>query len=152
MKTILQLCSLIVMACLAAGSLLAGDSAQEKAFVAKYKTAFEAKDTATLETFLYTKGANPMALQFYKMMQTDAAGAKISKIELVDLTAEDVKKAAGIQNGPGGEKMQLPLKPTKKLKITVKTKNGEGSSSNTSESFVVENDGKLVIPVPGPVK
>lgn len=140
------------MTCLAAGSLLAGDSAQEKAFIDKYKTAFEAKDTATLETFLYTKGSNPMALQFYKMMQADGAGGKISKIELVDLSPEDVKKAAEVQNGPGGEKMQLTLKPAKKLKMTVETKSGEGSSTSTSESFVAENDGKLVIPVPGPVK
>jgi hypothetical protein len=44
----------------------AGSAEQEKAFTDKYKTAFEAKDTATLESFLYTQGADPMAIEFYK--------------------------------------------------------------------------------------
>ncbi|HEY6229355.1 MAG TPA: hypothetical protein VI282_19710, partial [Verrucomicrobiae bacterium] len=35
--------------------IAAGTSDQEKAFVNKYKTAFEGKDTATLESFLYTQ-------------------------------------------------------------------------------------------------
>jgi hypothetical protein len=76
------------------------------------------------------------------------AGGKISKIELVELTPEDAKKADQIQDGPGGTKLQLPLKPTKKLQITVETKDANGSSSSNSESFIAENDGKLVIPVP----
>ena len=49
-------------------SLHAGTSPQEKAFTDKYKTAFEGKDTATLESFLYTQGADPAILGFYKMM------------------------------------------------------------------------------------
>ena len=116
----------------------AGTPADEKAFVEKYKTAYEAGDKATLESFLYTKGANPMALEFYKMMQTEGAGGKISKIELVDLSPEDAKKAEGIQEGPGGQKTKMPLKPTKKLKITVETKDANGSSSSSSESFIAE--------------
>jgi len=36
-------------------SLRAGTSAQGKAFIDKYKTAFEGKDAATLESFLYTQ-------------------------------------------------------------------------------------------------
>ena len=40
--------------------------AQEKAFTDKYKTAFEAKDTGTLELFLYTQGADPEIVGFYK--------------------------------------------------------------------------------------
>ncbi|MEO6970267.1 MAG: hypothetical protein ABI217_05175 [Chthoniobacterales bacterium] len=103
---------------------------------------------ATLESFLYTKDANPMALEFYKMMMSDGAGGKIAKIELVDLSPEDAKKTAETQDGPGGLETKLPLKPTKKLKITVETKDGNGSSSNTSESFIAEKDGKFVIPVP----
>ena len=47
---------------------------------------------------------------------------------------------------------QLPLKPTKKLKITVETKDANGSSSSSSENFVAEKDGKYVIPVPAAVK
>ena len=66
--------------------IVAGTPAQEKAFTDKYKTAFEAKDTATLESFLYTQGADPEILGFYKMMQSGDAGGKISKIELVELT------------------------------------------------------------------
>ena len=48
-------------------------SPQEKAFTDKYKTAFEGKDTTTLESFLYTQGADPAILGFYKMMQSGEA-------------------------------------------------------------------------------
>ena len=142
----------IVLTCAFAAVINAGTPEQEKAFVDKYKTAFEAGDKATLESFLYTKGAHPMALEFYKMMQSEGAGKKIAKIELVDLSAEDAKKAEGTQEGPGGEKTKLPLKPTKKLKITVDSKDESGSASSSSESFVAEKDGKFVIPVPAPAK
>jgi hypothetical protein len=54
--------------------------------------------------------------------------------------------------GPDGSKAQLPLKPTKKLKITTETKDANGSSSNSSESFIAESDGKYVIPVPATAK
>ena len=125
---------------------------QEKAFTEKYKTAFEKNDTATLESLLYTKEANPMALQFYRTMVTDGAGSKITKIELVDLTPEDAKKAAETMDGPGGAKMKIPLKPIKKLRLAVEHKDANGSSTSTSESFVAEAEGKLVIPVPVDVK
>jgi len=130
----------------------AGSAEQEKAFTDKYKTAFEAKDTATLESFLYTQGADPMAIEFYKMTQTAEAGEKISKIELVALTPEDAAKAAAPQDSPSGGKVCLPLKPIKKLVISIETKSSEASSSSKSESFVAEKDGKFVIPVPGPCK
>jgi hypothetical protein len=143
----------LILAPLCAISLLAGTPAQEKDFLDKYKAAFEKGDKATLQSFLYTQGANPMALEFYKMMQSEGAGAgKISKIELVDLTAEDAKKASEIQTGPDGGKAQLPLKPTKKLKITIEIKDANGSSSSSSENFIAEKDGKYVIPVPATVK
>jgi hypothetical protein len=140
--------SLLLVTGLSASSLLASSPEQEKEFTDKYKTAFEANDSATLESFLYTKDADPTVLEFYKMMIGQGAGGKISKIELVELSADDAKKAEKIQNGPGGIKLKLPFKPTKKLKITVETKDSNGSSSSTSESFVAEKDGKLVIPVP----
>jgi len=124
---------------------------QEKAFTDKYKVAMESKDTATLESFLYTQGSDPTALEFYKMMQSGEAGEKISKIELVNLTPEDVKKATTPMDGPTG-KVCLTLKPTKKLIIQVEKKDGSGSSSSSSENFVAEKDGKFVIPVPGPCK
>jgi len=128
--------------------LFAGSPEQEKAFVAKYKAAFEAGDTATLESFLYTQGANPMALEFYKMMQADGVGGKLTVIELVPLTPEDIAKADKVQDGPGGVKFRMPLKPVKKLKLTVVAKSGDSSSSSSSEILIAEKDGKLVIPVP----
>jgi hypothetical protein len=101
---------------------------------------------------LYTQGADPAILGFYKMMQSGEAGEKISKIELVDLTPEDAKKAAAPQDSPTGGKVCLTLKPVKKLVIKIKRKDANGSSSSTSENFIAEKDGKFVIPVPGPCK
>ena len=132
-------------------SVAAGTSEKEKAFTDKYKKAFEAKDTATLESFLYTQGSDPAALEFYKMMQSGEAGEKISSIELVNLTPEDVKKATAPMDGPTG-KACLTLKPTKKLIIKIEKKDASGTSSSTSQNFVAEKDGKFVIPVPGPCK
>jgi hypothetical protein len=135
------------------GNLVAGTPAQDKEFVDKYKAAYEKGDKAALEAFLYTKDANPMALEFYKMMVTEGAGtAKITKIELVDLTPEDVKKAAEVQTGPDGSKAKLPLTPTKKLRIGIETKDANGSSTSSTENFVAEKDGKYVIPVPAAAK
>jgi hypothetical protein len=131
--------------------IVAATPEQEKAFTDKYKTAMEGKDTATLVAFLYTQGSDPEALEFYKMMQSGGAGGKISTIELVNLTPEDVKKATTPMDGPTG-KVCLNLKPTKKLVIKVENKDASGSSSSSSENFVAEKDGKLVIPVPGPCK
>jgi len=130
---------------------VAATPAQEKAFTDKYKAAMEGKDTATLEGFLYTQGSDPQALEFYKMMQSGNAGGKIASIELVSLTPEDVKKATTPMDGPTG-KVCLNIKPTKKLVIKVEQKDANGSSSSSSENFVAEKDGKLVIPVPGPCK
>src|SRR6185436_3988183 len=140
MKTKLLLAALL-LALSGVSSLRAGTPADEKAFVEKYKAAYEKGDKATLQSFLYTKDANPMALEFYKMMQSEGAGsAKIAKIELVDLTPDEVKKASEVQTGPDGSKTQLPLKPTKKLKISVETKDANGSSSSSTENFVAEKD------------
>ncbi len=150
MKTKPFLASVLTLICAAA--LHAGTPEQDKAFTDKFKTALEASDTATLESFLYTKDAHPMALEFFKMMIVGNAGEKVTKIELVDLTPEDVKKAESMDEGPGGEKMKLSLKPTKKLKVTTESKTGEGSSSSSSESFVAEHEGKYVIPVPAAAK
>src|SRR5882724_12930378 len=119
-------------------SLHAGTSPQEKAFTDKYKTAFEGKDTATLESFLYTPGADPAIVGFYKMMQSGEAGGKISNIELVELTPEDATKAATPMESPTGGKVCLTLKPTKKLIIKVEKKDANGSSTSTSENFIAE--------------
>ena len=138
--------------CLSPASLRAGGPEQDKAFIEKYKAAFEAKDKATLQSFLYTQGANPMVLEFYKMMQTDGAGQKISKIDLVDLSPDDMKKAEALMDGPGGQKIRLPLKPTKKLIIVVEQKTADSSTKTSSESFIAEVNGKYVIPVPTSAK
>lgn len=125
--------------------------AQEKAFVDAYKKAFEAKDEKTLTGFLYTKGADPQALDFYKMMMTSGMGGKITSIQLADLDDSDKKRAQG-GPGPDGRPMKFTLPPTKKLVIKSETKDANGSSSSSDEVFVAESDGKLVIPAPGPVK
>jgi hypothetical protein len=148
-KLLSLVCALLITVTL---SIFAGTSPQEKAFTDKYKTAVEGKDTATLESFLYTEGADSAILGFYKMMQSGEAGEKISNIELVDLTPEDAKKAATPMDSPTGGKVCLTLKPTKKLIIKVAKKDANGSSTSTSENFIAEKDGKFVIPVPGPCK
>lgn len=149
MKINFFVCSLF---CIASISALAGTPEQEKRFVDKYKAAYEAKDTATLESFLYTEGSDPAVLGFYKMMQSSEAGGKIASIELVNLTPEDAKKAALPQEGPGGGKLCLTLQPTKKLVISTETKDTNGSSHGTTTNFIAEKDGKFVIPVPGSCK
>jgi hypothetical protein len=141
----------IVVSLVSCLSLRAG-GADEKAFTEKYKTALEAKDTATLESFLYTQGADPQIVEFYKMMQSSGAGGKIAKIELAALTADEAAKAAAPQESPTGGKICLTLKPTKKLVITTEQKSSEGSDSSTGTNFIAEKDGKFVIPVPGPCK
>src|SRR6266513_2200630 len=88
MKSLLLITTLLIIPGLFAR---AAGAEQEKAFVAKYKDALEANDSATLQSVLYTTGADPMIVGFYKMMQS---GDKVSKIELVDLTPDDVKKAS----------------------------------------------------------
>jgi hypothetical protein len=152
MTTLIKISSL-VFALLVTISLTiaAGTPEKEKAFTDKYKTAFEGKDTAALESFLYTQGSDPTAVEFYKMMQSAEAGEKISSIELVNLTPEDVKKATTPMDGPTG-KACLTLKPTKKLVIKIEKKDANGSSTSSTENFIAEKDGKFVIPVPGPCK
>src|SRR5580700_191842 len=112
-RRLFPLIALLTVAGFGVSPLLASSPEQEKEFTDKYKAAFEANDSATLESFLYTKGADPMVLDFYKTMVAQGAGGKISQIELVALSAEDAKKAEQTMDGPGGTKLQLPLKPTK---------------------------------------
>jgi hypothetical protein len=126
--------------------------AMEKQFLDTYKKAYNANDAKTLGSLLYAKGADPQALEFYKMMMSADAGSKIESIELVDLTAEDKQKAGETMKGPGGGNMKLTLPAAKKLVIKTTSKDGNGSSSGTSSSFVGEADGKLWIDTPGPAK
>jgi hypothetical protein len=131
---------------------LAATPEQEKAFVDTYRKAFEGKDAKTLHALLYTKGADPQALEFYKMMMTDGMGAKIGTIALEPLTAADKADAVKSMPGPGGKSFKLTLAPVKKLVIKRTSKEASGSSTSTNTVFVGEADGRLVIPVPGPAK
>lgn len=141
-----------LIAAAACVSVYAGDSPKERAFVDSYKKAFEAKDTAALQSFLYTQGSDPGILEIYKTMQSSDAGEKISKIELIDFTAEEMEKVAMPKDSPTGGKVCFPLKPSKRLMITIDKKAAQGMSSTTSGNFIAEKDGKFVIPVPGPCK
>src|SRR5207249_10777357 len=83
MKTFIKISSLFfALLVTMALPVVAGTYEKEKAFTDRYKKSFEAKDTATLESFLYTQGSDPTELEFYKMMQSGEAGEKISSIEL----------------------------------------------------------------------
>jgi hypothetical protein len=151
MKTTSFLAALLVISlCL---GVRAGTPAQDKEFVDKYKAAFEKGDKATLESFLYIKDPHPMALEFYKMKLAEGAGTvKIAKIELLDLSPEDVKQASDVQTGPDGSKAQLPLKPIKKMKISFDKKDAGSSATSWTTTFLAEKDGKYVIPVPAAIK
>jgi hypothetical protein len=138
----------LAAACVATGSLAAATPEQEKAFVEKYKSAFQSGDKAALEAFLYTVGANPQALQFYKVMQSKGLGGEITDIALLPLTPEDVARVEKGGTGPGGQKYKLPLKPTKKLKMAWVKRTADGATTSVTELMVAEKDGKLVIPAP----
>jgi len=50
------------------------------------------------------------------------------------------------------ENVCLNLKPTRKLVIMIEKKDENDSSTNATENFIAEKDGKFVIPVPGPCR
>lgn len=140
----------LAVAASAGAPAIAATPAQEQAFVDTYRKAFEAKDAATLHSLLYTKGADPKALGFYRMMTTVGMGAKVASIALVDLTPEDRARASRAMPGVDGKMLRLSLEPVKKLVIRVETKTADTASTGTNEVFVGERDGKLWIPVPAP--
>jgi hypothetical protein len=142
----MRLAVALAVACvaLAAG---AATPAQEKAFVDTYRKAYDAKDEKTLASLLYTKGADPAAVEFYKMMMAAEAGSRITAIDLVEITAEDRKRIDSMQS-PDGKPAKLVLPPTKKLVVETETKNASGSGKGKSQIFVGEADGKLYVLVP----
>ena len=142
----MKLATLLGMLALAACAY-AATPAQEKQFVDTYRKAYEGKDDKTLVSLLYTKGADPAAVSFYKMMMAAEMGGKIKTIELADLTADDRKRVESMQS-PDGKPAKLVMPPTKKLVVKTETKDKSGSSSSSSEVFVGESDGKLYILVP----
>ena len=125
----------------------AATPAQEKAFVDTYRKAYEARDEKTLASLLYTKGADPAAVAFYKMMMVADKDSKITSIDLVEITADDRKRIDSMQS-PDGKAAKLVLPPAKKLVIKSETKTASVQASGSSEIFVGEADGKLYILVP----
>ena len=150
MKSIITLCT--IAAALAAVSLKAATPEDEKAFIESYRKAYEAGDVKTLNVFLSTTGAEAETVEFFKMMQAPEPGAKIVSIELVKPSAEEEAKFNEPMMMPDGKTYKMPIKPIKQLVVKTETKTSEGSGSSTSKSPVAEKDGKLVIPVPVPVK
>lgn len=152
MKNIIVTCALLLMFVAVTSSNLLAATEKEKAFTDAYKKAYEAMDQKALEALLYTKGADPEALEFYTMMMTPEEGSKISAIELRDLTPAELAEASEGMPSPSGGMSVLPVKPSKKLVLKIQTANSSGTSTSSSESFVADVEGKYMIPVPGPAK
>lgn len=132
--------------------VLAATPAQEKAFVDGFKKAVERKDAKALKAMLYVKDADPSALEFYNMMIVADFGSTIKSIALVELTAEENKQMETGGKNIHGKPMKMLLKPIKSLEITTATKSADLTASGSSQWYVAEHDGKLVIPVPALVK
>ncbi len=148
----LLLPALLAIATVITASVGAATPEQEKAFVAAYKKALEAGDANALAAFLYTDGADKETIEFFKMMQQGDPGAKITSIELVTPTAEEMTKLNKPMTMPDGKSYVMPVKPYKQLVIKTESKNASGSGTSSSKSPVAEVKGKLVIPVPVPQK
>jgi hypothetical protein len=128
--------------------VFAASPEQEKTFVDSYKKALEAHDTTALAGFLYTKGAQPEQVEFFKMMMAGDPGATVTSITLETPSAEEAAQFSKPMVMPDGKSYKMPIVPIKQLVIKTETKDANGSSSSTSKSPVAEKDGKLVIPVP----
>lgn len=131
---------------------VAATPAQEKAFVEGFKKAVERKDAKALKALLYVRDADPTALEFYNMMIVADFGSTIKSIKLVDLTAEEDQQMGTVGKNIHGKPMKMPLKPTKSLLLTTASKSADLSTSGSSQWYVAEYEGKLVIPVPALVK
>jgi hypothetical protein len=149
MKTLVA--SIVAFNCSLAFALAATPE-QEKAFVDAYKKALEAGDSQTLASFLYTEGAQPEQIEFFKMMQMLEPGAKITSIELVTPSAADMAKLNKPMMMPDGKSYVMGVKPSKQLVVVSERNDATGSGKTTSKSPVAEVKGKLVIPVPVPAK
>lgn len=130
----------------------AATPAQEKAFVDGFKKAVERKDAKALKALLYVKDADPTALEFYNMMIVADFGSTIKSIALVELTADEHKQMAAGGKNIQDKPMKMPLKPIKSLEITTSTKTPDLTASGSSQWYVAEHEGRLVIPVPALVK
>lgn len=144
--------SAVLLGLTGAAPAVAATPAQEKAFVDGFKKAVERKDAKALKALLYVKDADPTALEFYNMMIVADFGSTINSIKLVELTAEENKQMAAGGKNIHGKPMKMPLKPIKSLEITTSTKTNNLTANGSSQWYVAESDGKLVIPVPAVVK
>lgn len=144
--------SAVLLGLTGAAPAVAATPAQEKAFVDGYKKAVERKDAKALKALLYVKDADPTALEFYNMMIVADFGSTINSIKLVELTDEENKQMAAGGKNIQGKPMKMPLKPIKSLEITTSTKTNNLTANGSSQWYVAESDGKLVIPVPALVK
>ena len=88
-----------------------------------------------------------MAIEMYQMMMAADFGAKLTELRLAELTADDLRRLAD-SKAPDGRTMVMPLKPVRKLIVKTAQKSADGSATSSSESFVAEHAGRLVIPVP----
>jgi hypothetical protein len=130
----------------------AATPAQEKVFVEGFKKAIEHKDAKALKALLYIRDADPTALEFYNMMIVADFGSTIKSIKLVDLTPEEDQQMGTVGKNIQGKPMKMPLKPIKSLVLTTASKSADLSTSGSSQWYVAEHEGKLVIPVPALVK
>ena len=124
----------------------------EKNFVETYKKAFETNDEKTLSSFLYTEGASPDTIEFFKMMQSAEAGKKASEIKLEAVSAEEAAKKSKPMEMPNGKMYVMPFLPTHQLVIVIEQNDGSGKSTSTSKLPVAEHKGNIVIPIPVPAK
>ena len=145
-------CLSLVSAIMLVAPALAATPAQEKAFVDGFKKAVERKDAKALKALLYIREADPMALEFYNMMIVADFGSTIKSIKLVDLTAEEDKQMGMVGKNFQGKPMKMPLKPIKSLLLTTGSKSADLTTNGSSQWYVAEYEGKLVIPVPALVK
>ncbi|RFC32778.1 MAG: hypothetical protein DID92_2727745169 [Candidatus Nitrotoga sp. SPKER] len=145
-------CLFLISVIMLTAPAFAATPAQEQAFVDGFKKAVERKDAKALKALLYTRDADPTVLEFFNMMIVADFGATIKSIKLVDLTAEENKQMEIGGKNIQGQPMKMPLKPIKSLLISTASKSADLTTSGTSQWYVAEHEGKLVIPVPALVK
>lgn len=149
LATFLAMC---IGAVLVTAPALAATPAQEKAFVDGFKKAVERKDAKALKALLYIRDADPTALEFYNMLIVADIGSTIKSIKLADLTVEEDKQMGTVGRNIQGQPIKMPLKPTKSLVLTTGSKSADMKTNGSSQWYVAEYEGKLVIPVPALVK
>lgn len=133
------------------GNAAAGSAASgEQAFLSAYRRALETADTKTLDSFLLADGTPAELVEFFKMMREVPAGTTLVDVKLEDPTAEDVAKFNEAMPMPDGKSYKLPIVPTRKLVVIMKTDSAESNGTSTSTLPIAEKDGKLIIPLPVP--